>query len=245
MKYYIKNKLFSSLIIIFLMLSVSSQAQQKPFKFGFKLSPAISWLSPDAKNYEGNGSDFTFSWGLIADITLMENYYLATGFNVSYFGGKLKYPHKATLETAGIPMDYTGEMQRDYNLRYIEVPLALKMKTNELAKNLKFFGQIGINTGFNIRAKANDEFSGSNPITGKYSYGDNKIDIKDETTLIKASLLVGAGTEYVIDESVSVVIGINFNNGFTNILKGSNTVDSSIDAKAVPYYFELNLGVIF
>lgn len=245
MKYKIKNTLISSFIVLMMVISISSQAQQKPFKFGFKLSPAVSWLSPDAKNYEGNGSDFTFSWGLIADITLMENYYLATGFNVSYFGGKLKYPHIATEESSGIPMDYTGEMQRDYNLRYIEVPMALKMKTNELAKNLKFFGQIGINTGFNIRAKANDEFSGTNTLTGKYSYAENKLDIKEETTLVKASLLVGAGTEYVIDESVSVVIGINFNNGFTNVLKGSNTVDNSIDAKAVPYYFELNLGVIF
>lgn len=245
MKSNIKNKLFISALLVLMTISLSSQAQQKPFKFGFKLSPAISWLSPDAKNYETGGSDFSFSWGLIADITLMENYYLATGFNVSYFGGKLKYPHMATLETNGTPMNYTGEMQRTYNIRYIEIPLALKMKTNELAKNLKFFGQIGINTGFNIRAKANDEFSGNNPITGKDSYSENKVDIKDETTLVKASLLVGAGTEYVIDESVSVVIGINFNNGFTNILKGANTVDSSIDAKAVPYYFELNLGVIF
>lgn len=245
MKYKFNTKLSIPFFTLLILLSLSSQAQQKPFKFGFKLSPAISWLSPDAKNYEGNGSDFTFSWGLIADITLMENYYLATGFNVSYFSGKLKYPEIATLETAGVPMDYTGEMQRNYHLRYIEVPMALKMKTNELAKNLKFFGQIGINTGFNIRAKSNDEFNGTNPITGKYSYGENKVDIKEETTLVKASLLVGAGTEYVIDESVSVVMGINFNNGFTNILKGSNNVDSSIDAKAVPYYFELNLGVIF
>lgn len=241
MKSNIKNKIFISALLVFMTIGLSSHAQQKPFKFGFKLSPAISWLSPDAKNYETGGSDFSFSWGLIADITLMENYYLATGFNVSYFGGKLKYPHMATLDS----YNYEGEMQRTYNIRYIEVPLALKMKTNELAKNLKFFGQIGINTGFNIRAKSNDEFSGSNDITGNYSYRENKIDIKEETTLIKASLLVGAGTEYVIDESVSVVIGINFNNGFTNILKGANTVDPSIDAKAVPYYFELNLGVIF
>lgn len=238
-------KHFIPILSLLLLLNMNSEAQQKPFKFGFKLSPAISWMSPDAVDYEGNGSAFTFSWGLMADITLMENYYLATGFNVSYFGGKLKYPHMESLETNGIPMEYTGEMQRAYNLRYIEVPLALKMKTNELAKNLLFFGQIGINTGFNIRAKANDEFSGSNPISGDYSYRENKLDIKDETTLVKASLLVGAGTEYVIDESVSIVMGINFNNGFTNILTGKNTVDSSVDAKAVPYYFELNLGVIF
>lgn len=245
MKYILNKRILISLLVVLMFLSFSAQAQQKPFKFGFKVSPAIAWLSPDAKSYEQGGSDFAFAWGFTADITLMEHYYLATGFNVSYFSGKLKYPHIVEYESNGFDMLYEGEMQRDYNLRYIEVPMALKMKTNELTNNLLFFGMIGVNTGFNIRAKADEKFNGESIIGGDYNYTEEKVDIKNETTTVKASLLVGAGTEYIIDESISIVLGINFNNGFTNILKGSNTVDPSIDAKAVPYYFELNLGVIF
>jgi len=219
--------------------TLSSQAQQKPFRFGFKVSPAISWLSPDVKDYEQGGPAFTFSWGFVSDITLMEHYYLSTGFNVSYFAGHLKYPHSKTLENGTI---VNGEMQRAYHLRYIEVPLAFKMKTNELTKNIKFFGLMGINTGFNIRAKANDVFKStdSNAIES-----EDKVDIKNQTTAVKASLLVGAGIDYVIDESISLVIGLNFNNGFSNVLKGKNTTYPDTDAKAVPYYFELNIGVIF
>jgi hypothetical protein len=229
-----------SLVILLIISAQLTNAQQKPFRFGFKLAPAISWMSPDSKHYENAGSDFTFAWGFTSDFTLMEHYYVTTGFNVSYFKGHMNYAH--SIENNYIA--YNGQMDRTYNLRYIEVPIALKMKTNELVKDYKFYGLIGVNTGFNIRSKANDHFSGES-ILDTYTYSEEKIDIKDETTLLKASLLVGVGTEYVIDESVSLVLGINFNNGFTNILKGNNTSYPDIKATAVPYYFELNLGVIF
>ncbi|OYT16111.1 MAG: hypothetical protein B7C24_09475 [Bacteroidetes bacterium 4572_77] len=233
-----KNLFFYPIIIIASLFITTQQtkAQQKPFKFGFKLAPAISWLSPDSKHYENDGNAFTFAWGFVADITLMEHYYVNTGFNVSYFQANLKYDHQNqdTIASKGI-------MHRTYNLRYIEVPITFKMKTNELVDKFKFFGLIGINTGINIRAKADEYFKNSST----YGYQDDNIDIKDETALFKASLIVGAGAEYVIDESLSLIIGINFNNGFTNVLKGNNTAYPDIEAKAIPYYFELNLGVIF
>ncbi len=234
---FIHKKLLGILLIgSFVLCIQSAQAQQKPFKFGFKLAPAISWLSPDSKDYEQGGSSFAFAWGFTADITLMEHYYLATGFNVSYFEGNLTYPHMLEVDNTS----YEGVMNESYNLRYIELPLAMKMKTNKFAKKFEFFGLIGFNTAINIRAKSDQSFKSST-----YVQNDEKVDIKDNVTLFKTSLLVGAGTEYVIDESVSLVFGINFNNGLTNVLKGSNTVNPEIENKAVPYYFELNLGVIF
>lgn len=232
---------FIIVLVLLVVLSTNLSAQQKPFKFGFKIAPAVSWMSPDAKDYEGGGSGFTFAWGFISDFTLMDNYYVSTGFNMSYFQGKLMYPHSYELEN----ITYDGTMNRTYNLRYIEVPLALKMKTNELVDNFLFFGMIGVNTGFKIRSKANDSFKGYNDILeDSHSYSEEQVDIRDETSAVKASLLVGAGTEYVVDESISIIIGINFNNGFTNVLKGKNT-SNGVEARAVPYYFELNLGVIF
>jgi len=237
MKYF--NRKVSGILIAISIVLISqvAQAQQKPFKFGFKIAPAISWLSPDSKDYDQGGSSFAFAWGFVADITLMEHYYLTTGFNVSYTKGKLIYPHKKEAP-GGQPFD--GLMSETFDLRYIEVPLAVKMKTNTFGKNFMFFGLIGFNTGINIKAKSDQSFSSS-----LYNDSDENVDIKEDITMFKTSLLVGAGTEYVIDESVSLIFGINFNNGLTNVLKGNNTVDTDIEAKAVPYYFELNLGVIF
>jgi len=236
------NKTIGLFFVAFiLIISVQdTKAQQKPFKLGFKLSPAISWLSPDSKHYKSDGKDFSIAWGLIADITLMEHYYLGTGFNISYFKGSLSYPHQMTFNE----INYEGTMNKTYKQRYIEVPLTIKMKTNQLKDNFLFFGLIGFNTGILLRAKADEDFSGTYGGTTK-TYSDTQVDIKEESTLFKTSLVVGAGTEYVVDESVSIILGLNFNNGLTNVLKGDNTIYTDIEAKAIPYYFELNLGVIF
>jgi len=236
----LKRNIIVGVLVLFI-FNTQLFAQQKPFKFGFKIAPAISWMSPDAQDYESGGSAFTFAWGFISDFTLMDNYYVSTGFNMSYFQGKLSFPHSCEYEN----VTYDGTMDRTYNLRYIEVPLSLKMKTNELIENFQFFGLIGVNTGFKIRSKANDYFRGFNEILNDdYSYSEEQVDIRDETAAVKASLLVGAGTEYVVDESISIIFGINFNNGFTNVLKGENN-SNGVEARGIPYYFELNLGVIF
>ena len=238
--------ILSILVISSFLLSIqNSQAQQKPFKFGFKLAPGVSWLSPDSKGYENTGIDFAFAWGFTADITLMEHYYFATGFNVSYFGGQLSFPHNVIDEESVVSSSFEGTLTRDYSQRYVEVPLAFKMKTNELFSKTVFFGLIGINTGFLIRAKADDSFISNDGINSYMNYTEEKLDIKDESASFKASLIVGAGAEYVIDESISLVFGLNFNNGLSNVLGGTNTNDNTIEHKAIPYYFELNLGVIF
>ena len=71
---YINKSIFFALTSILLLLAQTGNAQQKPFKFGFKLSPALSWLSPDVDDYKYNGTSFSFAWGFVADITLRDNY---------------------------------------------------------------------------------------------------------------------------------------------------------------------------
>lgn len=245
MKFNYRQLLSVLLIGTLLFAAQNAHSQQKPFKFGFKFAPGISWLSPDSKGYENAGSNFTFAWGFTADITLMEHYYFATGFNVSYFGGQLSYPHSITDDESTLPTLFDGTITRNYSQRYVEVPLAFKMKTNELVNNTMFFGIIGINTGILIRAKADDAFLTADAFSSHLNYTEEKLDIKEESAPFKASLMVGAGAEYVIDDSISLVFGLNFNNGLTNVLSGTNTADNTIEHKAIPYYFELNLGVIF
>jgi hypothetical protein len=208
--------------------------QLKPFRFGLKVAPNIGWISPDSDGYEMDGSIPGFSWGFVSDFTITENYFFATGFNVSYINGKLKYPYTQNTDT--------GTMIRKYNLRYIDVPLTLKMKTNKFDK-LQFFGQIGFSIGVNVKAKAQDDFSYK--VGTSYESVSSKRNISDETTLFKGALVLGGGLEYYIDNSTSIIAGITYYNGLSNFLKGDNTVDPMISQKAVPHYIELTLGVIF
>ena len=233
-------------IIVLIMLSVVllpqlTDAQVKPFRFGLKVAPNVGWISPDSDEYERDGSVAGFSWAFISDFAITENYYVGTGFNINYLNGKYTYPHME-LVTEPDSMDYTGTMTRKTKLRYIDLPVTLKMKTNKFDQ-LQAYGQIGFSLGFNIKAKAEDNF--------RYEVGDGffsddqEHDITEEITLLKGSLVLGGGIEYYIDNSTSIVTGITYYNGISNILKDYNTANPTVKQKATAHFIELTLGVIF
>lgn len=224
---------------ICLLVSHIAMSQIKPFRFGLKLAPNIGWISPDSEGYVKDGTVPGFSWGFISDFTITENYFVGTGFNVNYLNGKLQYPDSLQINDS---TTHIGTLKRKYNLRYIELPLTLKMKTNKF-NNIQFYGQIGFSLGFNIKAKAKDDFSYE--AGGQYMSESNERDISDEITFLRGALVLGGGIEYYVDNSTSIIAGITFSNGISNVLKGENDVDPSIEQKAVPHYIELTLGVIF
>ncbi len=211
----------------FILMITAVEAQQKPFVFGFKVAPNIGWMNPDPKEYKRDGASVGFAWGFIAEFHLMENYAILTGFDVAYVYSGMEFPY--TMEINQV--DQNGTLNRFYKLKYIEVPIALKMRTNEFGK-FRFYGVVGLGTSFLIDGKADDEF--------KYpgnSMTEKKVDIYDKMTFMRESLIIEAGLEYLISGSTILHFGPKFDNGFTNILKG--------DDKATNNYFEFSIGIVF
>lgn len=235
-------KKIAVVIVVLLFTSDLLPAQVKPFRFGLKLSPGISWISPDSEGYERESIPAGFSWGFISDITITENYYLGTGFNINYLNGKISYPHNGDVISNGDTTNYSGNMLSDMKLRYLEVPVTLKMKTGKFGQT-QIYGLIGFSAAMNLRAKAEQTFNYLQ--NGTTTTNTRERDIADEVTFMKASLMLGGGMEYYIDNSTSIVVGLTFSNGISNILKGTNSLDPSVSKKATPHYFELTLGVIF
>lgn len=229
------KKLFLLFGILFVFMSQVAFPQVKSFRFGLKVSPSISWLSPNTPGYENDGAKLGFNWGLISDFALTENYFLSSGFNINYLNGKLLY--ETNMSVPGETDLKTGNLSRTYNLRYIDVPLMLKMKTNQFNKS-QFYGQIGMLVGFNVKANAKDSFTTGGTTT------DFENEISDEIKFLRSSLLLGGGVEYYLDKSTSIIGGISFSNGFTNVLNKNNPITSE-KQKAVFNYFELTLGIIF
>lgn len=231
-------KIYPYLIFVFVLSSLQGISQVKPFRFGVQVAPNLAWIAPDSKNYENDGIVPGFAWGFQSDITLTDNYFVKTGFNLEYMNGKLKYPHEKKLNESDTV--FTGTLYRKYNLRYLEVPLILKMRTNKF-KSTAYFGEIGFGTSFNLKAKAKDDFNYNNGQDSDITEDD----IKNEVVFMRSTLKVGAGIEYFIDESTSITVSLNFNNGLSNILKGENSKDPEIDQRAQLYYFQLNVGILF
>lgn len=211
----------------------TSYAQYKPFTFGLKAGPQISWLRPNVDKYENDGMKMGIGWGFIAEFNFSENHTLATGFNMLFNGGKLAFPELVKIKPEDSILTQV-QIHRDYSLRAFEIPLTLKMRTNNMG-GFFYYGQIGLGTAINVGAKTKDAINNG-------EYGEKAK--YDKIFFIRESLLIGAGAEYEIPGGTRIGAGLIFNNGFTDVLEGRNTFLGK-NEKAAPNYFGLDIFVIF
>lgn len=241
-------------------VSLLASAQDEGFRIGFKFNPNVSWLRPDAKEITNNGTVLRFGFALNVDKLFTTNYAIGTGINISQGGGELVYLESTTKENVPVILERT----RNYKLQYAEIPVTLKLRTNEIGY-ITYWGQFGLGLGMNIRSKGDDAVdyklfkSETDWLESDLaSFTEEDIDIKDDIAIFRASLIVGGGIEYNISGTTSILAGVTFNNGFTNVLnkKGVKTdeADSPVfedrepvlyKLKAVGNYIEFNIGVLF
>lgn len=217
------------LLSIILIMGVSAHAQYKKFNFGLKAAPQVGWIRTNAETYSSEGARLGFGWGFVTEVHFTENHSFGTGFNVLFNGGSLKYPHAIGQDT--------GIMSRTYKLKSIEIPLTLKMRTNPIG-DFQYFGQIGFGTSFLLNAKGVDEFAFNSSVETDEGNLSN-------VAFLRESLIIGLGAEYTLDAGTTLGLGLQFNNGFTDILTGKNAVDSSIKEKGYTNFIELNAFVLF
>jgi len=210
-------------------------------RFGIKLAPNLSWLRSDTKGLESDGSKLGFTFGLVLEFPVGENgnYRFATGAFLQNVGGKYNQTFTYTSNNQLL----TKPLTSDIKLQYVEVPLTMKLMTNEIGY-MRYYGQIGFGAAFNIRAKADYETVSIDPTTQNLTFPElEDEDIKTNIQPFRASLIVGAGAEYNFSGKTTVQFGVNYNNGFTNILKNTKVGDK--DAKVLQDFVELNLAVFF
>ncbi|PID93617.1 MAG: hypothetical protein CSA95_06820 [Bacteroidetes bacterium] len=227
-----KRNFLWAVITAFMMLPLFSNAQQKPFKLGLQIAPGLGWLTPDeSTGYESEGAGFGLSWSFVCDFALTENYFLSTGVNYLSNNGKLRYIDVKEVDNITAPVP----VLRKYNLKYVEVPLSLKMKTNQFGA-MKYFGQIGVGPAINVSAKGKDNYG---PVV-------EDLNIKEDINFFQIGLLFGGGTEFYIDKSTAITGSLLFRKGFTDVLGRVNTVyNPDIKEKATPFTFQFCIGVIF
>ena len=231
------KKVFPLLIII--LLSSQLHAQYKPVLFGLRVGTNLGWIKPDVEEYESEGVQMGFTWGFIGEFFFMENYAILTGFNMNFNGGKLKYPALMDLYNGIDTVTVKGQLLRQYNLKYIQIPFCLKMQS-AISEKITIFGKIGLGTAFNLGAKATDEYSyeGVEESVSKHN-------IDDEIALMRESLIVGGGIEWKIKGSTALIIDLTYDNAFNNMLTGNNPALPDTEPKAHHNFVELGAGIVF
>lgn len=215
-------------------------------RFGLKLSPNLSMLRSETKGIKASGNTFGYTFGLMAEFPIGStgNYRFATGLSLNQTGGKTSSDFSYFSEP-GQTNTLLRELETTYKLQYIELPLTVKLMTNEIGY-MRYFAQVGFSAGFNIRAKADMVtpvyIQNAPTLVEKFEELENE-NIQDDINLFRAGLVVGAGAEYNFSGNTSLLFGITYNNGFTNIAN----FDAGVDKKAriLNNYLELTLGMFF
>ncbi|MFO7829222.1 MAG: porin family protein [Bacteroidales bacterium] len=210
-------------IFVFCSLGIFAQS----IRFSVFADPKLSWMSPDLKDVTSEGSKLGVNIGLNVDNFFAKNYAFMTGISIDNTGGKLKYDFKKNIETNSSTDDsIPAGSTLNYKLQYINVPLGLKFKTNQIGYST-FYTHLGINGGINIKA------------TGEVdNYELENENISDEVKLFTLGYFIGAGIEYSLGGNTAIVLGLTYTNGFIDITPDTNN-------KVTLSNFALRIGVLF
>jgi hypothetical protein len=207
-------KKLALLLIATLFFNLTQADDGKKVRVGLTGSGAFSWLKPNIDGEFGldrKGLKLGYAAGIALDFRLFDspNYAFSTGISLMQIGGKLNYPDISIQDSTG-----SWSTTATYNLRYVDIPVSIKMKTNEIGY-LTYFAQVGTSIGVNIKATRSRSQENNFDTNEKYEIENENA--ASEIALFRVPLVVGAGVEYNLSGNTSIAIGLQFNNGFTNV----------------------------
>lgn len=190
-----------TLVALLLVFTSTAFAQ---LEMGIKITPSIAGsrlIAPSDVNIEKEGSNFRFGFGVIADIYFTDNAAFSTGLSFTGKGGSISYP--TSLITTGSASRTTD----DISLQYLEIPLTVKLFTNEVAPDMRIYFQTGFSLNPRMGAKVNGDKLDPND-DEKYSKRFNVLD---------ADVILGTGLEYQVGETTKLFGGLSYHRGLVSI----------------------------
>ncbi len=248
----------------------SGENNIKNVRFGLKTAGMLTWYKPDnAKKFENNGVSAKGCYGLMLEFRLNKVASIATGFQVDYFGGKLNmldsnyYFLSKDSEFLKFADSTTGTTRyilnsRKYNTTYVTLPFSLKFKTPEIG-TMTYFGQFGINASVKAKCRVDDEINNTkwtdnfDKIKTEGGATQTDLDNTSDMNLFMLALNVGGGVEMNLAGSTSILLGLNWYNGFSNVLKSDskylfgspNNNNDAVKQDAKASAIALTVGILF
>ncbi len=203
------------LIIILVLCSVEAFSQ---VKLGVKLSPSFVVnrikCDSDTLNVTKNGTGFRPSFGLIAEFPLAATYTFATG--VTYMSKTVKIKLDA-LNAA--------PFSQEYIVQFIQIPLTVKLYTNEISIDKKLYFQ----TGFNAEIQV---------------YNENKTggeDAIEKFTVFDFPILFSGGMDMNLGTNTILFFGVTYQRGLINISNEENFESKAFSIKNDILGFDIGL----
>jgi hypothetical protein len=207
-------------------------------EIGLKISPSISYLrtsSPSGTSFQSENSKFSFGGGIFMDYFFGENYAFNTGLFLTGKGGTISYlDHNAASHSAGIRVEQKIAMQ------YLELPLSIKLFTNEVAPATRIYFQVGGSLAVPVQSRINGEKYYTDPYDN-----NNQTAASSHVLPIDANLIGAFGAEYQLGQSTKFLAGLSYHHGLVNFDRYFDRTRNFGDTNIKNSVFALDLGLKF
>lgn len=214
-------------VIVFAISTLVSQAviaqSDAKFRFGFRLAPLFAFgRVTDGDNNSIQGLSTSSRMGI--NFGLMGTY---------HFNDKLGVYSGTQIVLKGFKYSVGGSSVV-MSVSAVEIPIALHMRSNEIAPNIKVRGLFGLSANIIAGARTKTS-SGGATITSNSTKGFN--------TLVP-DFLVGAGIEWVLPNIGTFDLGLSYHHGLANLHKLKDN-DGNTVLKSRIHYLAIDLGYFF
>ncbi len=223
-------------------------------RLGIQTTPTTTWMSTDDNQIVGKGTALGFNLGFMGEYYFAENYSLATGVSILFNqGGGLTYNYdgnflprsaedRVLTPTAPQFDSISAGATINYHVQYIEIPLSIRLRTNEFGY-LRYFAELAIFTvGVKTKALADIE----NNTFRNDTEGEN---ITSDISPVAIKWGLGGGVEYSISPQVSLIGGVFYTGSLLDIVKNSETEifvsGMEEDSKSNIQSISIRIGVLF
>jgi len=212
--------------ILFLFALLTASAQTTPMRFNVHVDPQAVWFNSDENEVDPDGSIIHINAGLNMDYFFAANYAFTLGIGINNIGGNLLYADSTIFLSKGDSLWLEPNQSAKLNLQYIDIPIGLKLKTEEMGY-ATYFLQVGFNPMFRLNAKAtSDEAS------------FDKEDVSESIILFNLGYHVGIGVEYKLGGSTALIGGLRWTGGLTDVTDNDR---ANVKTNAL----SIHLGVLF
>jgi hypothetical protein len=192
------KKLLFSILLLFSVCLAEAQV-----RFGFKAAPNISFnrieAEADNTDFDTDGIGLRFQLGPVFDIEFKENHYFSTG--IIFISKRSAFSADSLGATPRI-------FNEEYSPQYLQVPISLKLLTEEIGLDKKIYFQFGGTVDFMTNSEGKDE------------------NIVQSFRFIDLNSLLAIGIEYGIGINTKVFGGIVYQRGLLNVINQNQYQDN-------------------
>ena len=235
-----------ALILLLLGLGLQvSFAQLENLRFGFQVSPTFSWMTSDDNRINSNGTNLGVKIGTMGEWYFSEHYILTSGIGISFnHGGTLQHDIGGDIWSEADLSDPVYDSLPDmvnlkYSLQFFEIPFGFRMRTKEFG-HFRYFFEAPI-FRISIRTQARGT------IEGPEIARTEKENIRQQVSALNISYGFGAGVEYSLTGSTSLIGGIYYENNFSDITNDEGRLRNGKreDSKGTYGLVNFRLGILF